>query len=459
MSDHQKNKDAFIKTLGITTGLVRQVEQSLADQNSEQVLDCVKGLHAADVADLIEQLNHNNRIKFVDIIRSHLDPEMLAELDESIRESIIEHLSPQEIAAVLTDVETDEAVYILEDLDDNQQQQILSELPIEDRLSIEKALSYPEDSAGRLMQLGLVVSPPDWTIGQVIESFESHEDLPERFYDVYIVDPGQKPIGMVALDSMLRHRRQTRMSTIMAEIPVVFPISMDQEQVAYLFEQYGLFSAPVVNDEGRLVGTIIINDIVDIIREETEEDLLSLGGVSDYTVNASIADTSLQRLRWLIVTFINTLIASTVISHFEPVLSHTIALAFLMPIVAAMGGNSGMQVVTVTVRALANRDLLPGQFFKTLRREVMVALINGVILAFILAAIATFWFGNILIGGILGVALVFNILWSAVAGTAFPILLTRMGLDPAISSGPLLTTTTDVFGFAFFLGLATLFLI
>lgn len=459
MSEMLPSDQEFIPSLGITGELVKTIRNYLSENNHEQILAIITKLHPADLADLIEQLPSARRHDFINVIHNHLDPEVFSELEESILEEVIDYLSPKEVAAALSDMDSDEVAYILEDLDEDQQQQILNEIPAEERISIEKSLSYPDNSAGRLMQAEVVLAPIDWTIGQIIDFIECNEELPERFYDVYITDDQKRPIGIVALDNILRHPRRTPIKTVMDTTLIKIPTDMDQEEVAYLFEQYGLFSAPVIDHNNNIVGMITINDIVHVVREESQDDFMKLGLVTEYSVNPNVLETSWQRLRWLFVSFLNTLIAAKVISHFEPVLSHTVSLAFLMPIVAAMGGNAGMQVITVTVRALANRDLLKGHFLQTLRREVLVAMINGTLLALLLAGIATLWFNDFKLGLILGASLIFNIVWSAVAGISFPFLLNRLGLDPAISSGPLLTTTTDVLGFACFLGLATLFLL
>ncbi|WP_032112161.1 magnesium transporter [Candidatus Paracaedibacter symbiosus] len=437
---------------------IKLVRGALQAGDEKFVQELISGLHAADVADIIEQLSHSQRVQFVGVLRPHFDPEILMKLDEYIREEIVHLLSSKEIASVITQLQSDEAVTLYDELDSDIQQRVLADISELDRKSIEFYLDYEEESAGRLMQREMVAVASHLTLGQIIDSFEGGEDLAEGLSQVIVVNEKNQPIGSLSLSRLLQLSRRKIIADVMDRDIKIIPVTMKQEEVAFYFRQYTLTSVPVVEAEGNLVGIITATQIIDVIQDEAEKDLMQLGRVSEPTFSKPIVELSLNRLRWLIVTFINTLLASTVISHFETEIQKIVALAVLMPIVASMGGNSGMQVVTVTVRALAQRDLRKGQVFSTLLKEMGISLLNSFILAGVLSFITTCWYHDMTLGLILGGALMFNMLWSGLAGTLFPVILDRLGFDPAIGSGPLLTTTTDVLGFSVFLGLATIFL-
>jgi len=348
---------------------------------------------------------------------------------------------------------------VLEDLDEEAKQRILASVPVEERVILEQGLTYPEESAGRLMQRKLVAVPSYWTVGETIDFLRASDDLPDDFYDLFIVDPAHKPLGAVPLSRAMRTKRPVKLTEIMETDLRTIPVDMDREEVAYMFRQYALASAPVVDEDGRLVGVITVDDVVHVIEEETEEDLMSLRGVGD-DFHAPPLVTAWRRIRWLVVTLVNTLIASSVISQFDATIQQIVALAVLMPIVAAMGGNAGMQVVTVTVRALATHDLSPGSnLLRAVGKEILVAGVNAAAFALIMGGIASAWFHDWHLGVVLGAAMIFNMMWAGLAGTLIPLAVNHLGWDPAVSAGPFLTTTTDVLGFFSFLGLATLFLL
>lgn len=440
--------------------LLEAVRRALAENDVERVETIAESEHAADIAHLLEQLNGDERRLFIEITRHVLDPEMLAHLDETVREEVLEYLTPHEVAQAVVELDSDDAVDILEDLDEEQKRQILERIPPEERALIEEGLTFPEESAGRLMQRELVAVPSYWTVGETIDFLRAARDLPDDFYDLFLVDPAHKPMGAVPLSRVIRNRRNVKLADIMETDLRTIPAEMDQEAVAHLFRSYSLVSAPVVDDAGRLLGVITVDDVVHVIDEEAEEDMMSLAGVGDTDFHASALETAWRRLRWLVVTLVNTLIAATVISQFDATIEQIVALAILMPIVAAMGGNAGMQVVTVTVRALATRDLNPrGNVWRAVLKEMAVAAMNAPVFALIMGTIAALWFHSLALGAVLGAAMIFNMLWAGLAGTLIPLTLNRLGMDPAISAGPFLTTTTDVLGFFSFLGLATLFLL
>lgn len=440
--------------------LLDTAREALVHDQVHRLEELVEAEHAADIAHLLEQLDPEERRLFVEVTRHILDPETLTHLDETVREEVLELLTPKEVAAAVVELDSDDAVDILEDLDEEQKRRILERIPPEERAIIEEGLTYPEESAGRLMQRELVAVPAYWTVGECIDFLRAAKELPDDFYDLFLVDPAHKPVGSVPLSRAMRNRRNVRLSDIMETDLRTVHVEVDQEAVAHMFRSYALVSAPVVDSAGRLLGVITVDDVVHVIDEEAEEDLMSLAGVGDTDFHAPPVETALRRMRWLVVTLINTLIASAVISQFDTTIEQLVALAILMPIVAAMGGNAGMQVVTVTVRALATRDLTPGaNVWRAVAKELIVAAINALVFATIMGTVAALWFHNPPLGLVLAAAMIFNMLWAGLAGTLIPLTLSRLGMDPAISAGPFLTTTTDVLGFFSFLGLATLFLL
>jgi magnesium transporter len=445
---------------GPSEALMENVSAALAEGDIPQVEELIEDLHPADVADLIEHLEPEERKLFVEITRHVIEPETISHLDETVREEVVEQLGPQAVAQVVTGLDTDDAVELLEDLAPEQQEQVLRSVPAEDRVLLQQSLTFPEDSAGRLMQRELVAIPAHWTVGQTIDFLRSNKELPDDFYDLFVVDEMHKPAGSVPLSRVLRSPRATRLADIMETELRPVSADTDQEAVAYLFRQYALVSTPVVDHAGRLIGVVTVDDVVRVIDEEAEEDLMKIVGASDTDFHAPPHVIAWQRVRWLVVTLINTMIAATVISQFQDTIRHTVALAVLMPIVAAMGGNAGVQVITVTVRALATRDITPqSNVLRIIGKELVVAFLNALVFAAILGVVASWWFGHRELGYVLAGAMIFNMVWAGVAGTLIPLAMDRLGFDPAIGAGPFLTTTTDVLGFFSFLGLATLFLV
>jgi magnesium transporter len=444
---------------GPSEELLENVSAALAAGDVALVEGLIEPLHPADVADLIEHLEPDQLRLFLDITRHALEPETISHLDESLREEVVEQMAPAELARVVTELDSDDAVDLLEDLDDETQRRVLEKLPAEERDFIEQGLTYPEDSAGRLMQRELVAVPAVWNVGQTIDHLRADSHLPDDFYDLFTVDDGGKPAGAVPLSRVLRSKRDTALKDIMDEELRLVPADTDQEAVAYLFRQYALMSAPVVDAAGRLIGVITVDDVVRVIDEEAEEDLLNIVGVGDTDFHAPVHVTAFQRVRWLVVTLVNTLIAAFVISRFEDTIGHYPALAVLMPITAAMGGNAGVQVITVTVRALATREITPNSNVgRIVLKELAVGFMNALVFAAILGTLGGLWFGNLALGFVLGAAMIFNMVWAGFAGTTIPIVMEKLGFDPATGAGPFLTTTTDCLGFFAFLGLATLFL-
>jgi magnesium transporter len=444
---------------GISADLVRVVSEALAKGDHAEVRSLAADLHEADLADLLENLDREERAQFVKALGAGFDLEVLTYLDASVRDEIIEALEPQHIALSLSDLDSDDAVDIIEDLDEEAQQRVLAALPRAERLALEESLSFPEDSAGRIMQRELLAVPSNWTVGETIDYMRAAKDLPDDFYDLYIVDPKHQPIGYVPLSRAMRARRPVKLTEIMNEGMKTVPITMDQEEVAYLFRQYGLVSAPVVDDAGRLVGVVTVDDVVHIIDEEAEEDLLKLAGVQETDLYSAVLDTTKARFTWLLINLFTAVAASVVIGFFEGTLQQIVALAVLMPIVASMGGNAGTQTLTVAVRAIAMRDLSAGNALRFVGKELLVGLANGVMFAAVAGAVAWFWFDQPMIGVIIAAAMLINLVAAALSGALVPLGLEKVGIDPAVASSVVLTTVTDVIGFLAFLGLATLFLL
>jgi magnesium transporter len=444
---------------GISSELVRKVADALESGDEEEARKLAAELHEADLADLLENLDREERPQLIKALGTDFDLEVLTFLDVSLREEIIEALEPRQLASSLSDMDSDDAVDIFEDLDEEAQRQVLAAMPKADRLVLEESLRFPEDSAGRIMQRELLAVPSSWTVGETIDYMRSAKDLPDDFYDLYIVDPKHQPIGFVPLSRAMRTRRPVKLTEIMNEDMKTVPVAMDQEEVAYLFRQYGLVSAPVVDDAGRLVGVVTVDDVVHIIDEEAEEDLLKLAGVQETDLYSAVLDTTKARFTWLLINLFTAVAASIVIAFFEDTLQRLVALAVLMPIVASMGGNAGTQTLTVAVRAIAMRDLSAGNAWRFVGKELLVGLANGLMFAVLAGAMAWFWFDTPMIGAVIAAAMVINLVVAALSGALVPLGLEKIGVDPAVASSVVLTTVTDVIGFCAFLGLATLFLI
>ena len=423
--------------------------------DAEQLKELMEPLHAADIADLLEQLNTYDRRRLVELYDREFDGEILSELDEGIREEIISVLKPHVLAEAVREMDSDDVVDLVEDLDEPQQEAILEALEDADRVAVEQALTYPEYSAGRLMQREVVTAPEHWTVGDAIDFLRNAEELPDQFYHVILVDPRMHPIGNVTLGKLMSSRRTVPLKDIVEDVFQIIPVTQYEGDVAYAFNQYHLISAPVVDEADRLVGVITIDDAMAVLDEEHEEDILRLAGVSD---EASLSDTILEaakgRATWLFVNLLTAILASLVIDLFAETINQMVALAVLMPIVASMGGNAGTQTMTVTVRALATRDLTAQNAMRVVGREVSVGALNGVLFGFIMALVAGFWFGAPMLAAVIGVAMLLTQVSAAIGGIVIPMALDRFGIDPALASGPFVTTVTDVVGFSAFLGLA-----
>jgi len=451
--------------LELASGLLEHdVVEALAAGDGARVKELIAPLHYADVADLLEHLSAEERHALIDVIRDGFDAEILSELDETVRDEIIEWLGIADVAAAVAELESDDAVQIIEELDEAEQQKVLEAIPAGERTLIEEGLAYPEDSAGRLMQRELVTVPTFWNVGQTIDFMRQSADqeetaLPAVFYDIFVVDPAHKPVGAVPLSRLLRTRRPVPVTEIMAAEMKLIPVETDQEDVAFLFRQRDLVSAPVVDDSGRLVGAITIDDVVDVIHEELEEDIMRMGGVREDDLYSAAVDTTRARFSWLVVNLATAILASLVIGFFQGTIEQMVALAVLMPIVASMGGNAGTQTMTVAVRALAMKELTRTNTMRVIGKELLVGGFNGILFAALTGGVAWFWFDSPALGVVIALAMIINMVVAGLAGTTIPLVLERAGIDPAVASGVVLTTITDVVGFFAFLGLAALILL
>ena len=444
---------------GLDAELVRNVSDALGALDDARVRMYVDELRAPDIADLIELLDPRDRVAFVEALGSEIDYEILSELDETVRDQLAEELPNSFLAKAVTELDSDDAAYVLENLEPDDRQDVLDQVATSDRSAVLRNLEYPEETAGRIMQSDFVAVAPFWNVGQVIDYMRETDDLPYTFSEIFVVDPTYRVIGAVELSRLLRSKREVPIETIMADGRHTVSAAEDQEEVARQFERYDLMSAPVVDDNERLVGVVTVDDMVEVIKEEAEEDIRLLGGVGDESVLDNVFYTTRSRFIWLLVNLATSVLASIVIKMFDASIEQMVALAVLMPIVASMGGNAGTQTMTVAVRALATRDLGPVNAVRVILREASVGLLNGLMFALILGVVTVFWFGSSGLGLVIAAAMVFNHLAAALAGILIPLALDRFGQDPAVASSVFVTTVTDVIGFFAFLGLATLWLL
>ncbi|WP_391483170.1 magnesium transporter [Nereida sp. NH-UV-3] len=435
------------------------VREAVEAQDGDAISVLMEPLHPADIADYLEQIDDSARSRLLSVWKGGVDGDVLSELEESLREGVIDGLEPQELASAVRDLETDDVVDLLEDMGAEQQGAVLEALDDADRVAVEQSLSYPEESAGRLMQREVVMAPQHWKVGQAIDFLRNEDDLPDDFYHVVLTDPRMKPVGYVTLGKLLGSRRDTELTEIVEDSFRTFRVDQDEGDVAYAFNQYHLISAPVVDADERLVGIITIDDAMAVLDEEHEEDILRLAGVGEGSLSDKVIETTKRRFPWLAVNLVTAILASLVIAQFEDVIAQFVALAVLMPIVASMGGNAGTQSLTVAVRAIATKDLTGSNVWRVIRREVLVGLVNGLIFAVVMGVVGVLWFGSPVLGAVIGVAMVVNLVIAGLAGTVIPVVLEKLGVDPALASGAFVTTVTDVVGFFAFLGLAAMVLL
>ena len=419
----------------------------------------IKELHNADIADILHNLDPEIRIVFIEKIKSNFDPEILTYLNDSLRDEIVEELDVKQLASNSKTLEIDDAVDLVEDFEKSDQNTFLENIEENERKLIEEGLNYPEDSAGRLMQRNFVSFEDSWNVGQAIDNLrQNKKNLPEDFYEIYLINNDKRISGTVPLGRLMGSKREINLSDIKNKKTRKIKVNIDQEEVAFLFNKYGLVSAPVINENENIIGSITVDDVVDVIEEEREEDILKLGGVGQTDIYDAVINTTRLRFSWLFLNLLTAIIASFVISFFQTSIEKVVALAVLMPIVASMGGNAGTQTLTVSVRALAIKELNPTNAMKIVLKETFIGGINGIIFAIITSLVSMYWFQDIMLGLIIGLAMVLNLILAGFAGTIIPLTLDKFKIDPALASGVILTTITDVFGFLSFLGLASIFL-
>lgn len=452
---HHLHADIYDDEGVIRASFLAHVGAAIADRDTLTLKQDVGSLHQSELGDLLEALLPEQRRALVGLLGSDFDFSALTEVDEAIRLDIVDNLPNEQIAQAVQELDSDDAVYILEDLDQEDQDEILAQLPFTERIRLRRSLDYPEETAGRRMQTEFVAVPPFWTVGQTIDYMRDDKNLPDRFSQIFVIDPTFKLLGALDLDQILRSKRAVKIEDVMHETRHAIPASMDQEEAAREFEQYDLLSAAVVDENDRLVGVLTIDDVVDVIQQEAEEDLLRMGGVGDEELSDTVLTASRSRVPWLLVNLLTAFLAASVIGLFDRTIEHIVALAVLMPIVAGMGGNAGSQTMTVTVRALATRNLDIYNAGRIIRREMGVGVLNGIIFAVLIGIVAATWFQDPNLGGIIAAAMIINMFVAALAGILIPLLLHRLGVDPAVASAVFVTTVTDVVGFFAFLGLAT----
>ncbi|WP_326523689.1 magnesium transporter [Sphingomonas sp.] len=433
---------------------VRAVIDAAEAGEVERARELVEPLHPADIADLFELAGHEQRPVLAHALHGLLDGDVFAEMNDHVREDLIDALEPQEVADLAAELDTDDAVAIIEDLDVAEQREVLRAMEPDDRAAIEEALSYPEESAGRLMQRELIAVPEHWSVGDAIDYLRRNDDLTTDFWEIFVVDSRHKPIGTCQLSWILRTPRGIAIADVMKREQTLIPVDMDQEEVALRFQKYALISAAVVDGSGRLVGMITVDDVVHIIQEEAGEDTLLLSGAGDGDINEPVRTSYSARVRWLIANLGTALVASTIIALFGAAIEQMVALAVLMPIVASLGGNAGTQTMAVAVRALATNQLTRSNTVRTIRREIVLAVLNGGTIAVLIGIGAALVFSNPLLGGVIAVAMLINILVAGLAGVLVPVVLERLDQDPAVASSVFVTMITDSMGFLAFLGLA-----
>ena len=444
----------------VSAELVDLAADAVEAEDAQALSDVLEDLHPADIADIFEQLSNDQLREAVSLIPQQIDGDVLAELEDDTRALVLDELEPHDVARAIADLDTDDAIEVVQDMPSDARQEVLAAASDELRAELERSLAFDEDTVGRLMQRDFVAAPDFWTVGDAIDHMrEAGERLPELFFELYIVGADFKPIGEIPVSRLMREARGRRLADLMRPPPVLIPPHMDQEEAAYLFHKYHLISAPVVDDSGRLAGMLTVDDMVDVIQEENKEDLLALAGVSEAGMSHTVLESVRSRAPWLLLNTATAILAAFVISRFEGSIERLVALAVLMPIVASMGGNAGTQSLAVAVRAIAARELTTSNARRIVLRETLTGLVNGLIFAAVLSAVALLWFRQPGLAMVIALAMVINLSCAGISGIIVPLALKRVGADPAVASSVFVTTVTDVVGFFAFLGLATLILL
>ncbi len=449
------------ESVTLSDSAIKTLEEVIENGEKETIESTISDLTIPECAELLEKVNDENRQVILEQHGGAIDPEVFTELDPELCHTTLSKMEVPEVVAIITELDIDDAIEVIENLTPALQQNVIQELPEEVKITVEEGLSYPEDSAGRLMERQFVAVPFSWKVGKTIRYIQEapDKDIPKSFNDIILVTPNLEVKGMVPLSLLLRSKNQEPLESISQEVHYPITTSMDQEEVAELFRRENLSSAPVVDDDNKLTGVITIDDVVDVIDEEANEDILKLAGVDEGSIYRNAWSIGLSRFRWLFINLLTAILASVIISFFDATIQQVVALAILMPIVASMGGNAGTQTLTVAVRALAMHDVSNVNSWRVIMKETLAGMLNGILFAIIIGVICFFWFGDPDLALIIAAAMVINLVVAGLFGAGIPILLDRMGSDPAVSSTVLLTTVTDAVGFFIFLGLATVFLL
>ena len=436
---------------------IKVVTDKISNNDANFISNSFREMHPSDAADIIEHLNENDRENLIKLNNFRIDPQVFVELNEAVQTEIIKYLSTDSIVYILKNLESDDSIKIIENLNDENKNEILSSLPPKDRFVLLESLSYPEDSAARIMQREFTAIPSNWSVGQTIDYLRENKDLPEEFLEIFVVDNEFKPIGTVPSSKVLRTPRETKMNSIMNESQLSIPVDMDREEVGHIFENYNLNSACVVDKNNKLVGMITSDDVLTVLKEEAEEDALRLAGVGDEEITDGVLKKTKRRFNWLLLNLFTAFLATWVISIFGATIEQMVALAFLMPIVASMGGNAGMQTLAVTIRTIATNELTKNNFTQNILKEFSIGILNGIIFAIISAIIVQIWFNDIQLSLIISISMILNMIVAGLFGILVPISLKRFNIDPAIASSVFVTTITDVIGFLSFLGIGAYF--
>jgi magnesium transporter len=437
---------------------IKVVTDKITSNDAQFITNSFREMHPADAADIIEHLNQNDRENLIKLNNFKIDPEVFVELNESIQSEIITYLSSDSIVTILKNLESDDAIKILENVEEKEKNTILSSLPPKDRFALLESLSYPEDTAARIMQREFTAIPSNWSVGQTIDYLRENKELPDEFLEIFIVDEVFKPIGTIPSSKVLRTPRDTKMISLMSESQLLIPVDMDKEEVGNLFENYNLSSAAVVDKSNKLVGMITYDDVLTVLKEEAEEDVLRLAGVGDEEITDGVLTKTKRRFNWLLLNLFTAFLATYCISLFGATIEQMVVLAFLMPIVASMGGNAGMQTLTVTVRSLATKDLTKNNFTINVFKEFNIGILNGIIFAIISSLIVQIWFNDQILSMIISISMILTMIVAGLFGILVPVTLKKLNIDPAISSSVFVTTITDVIGFVSFLGVGAYFL-
>jgi magnesium transporter len=439
---------------------IGQIVKAVHAQDSDLVHAMLYELGPADTAEVLAKISDDDRSELLAMFGDSIDPKTFTEMNPELRRVALASMPAIQVASLVSRMESDDALDIIINLDEDFRREIIRKLSAKMRLALEEGLSYPEKSAGRLMQREFVAIPQFWTVGKTIDYLrEAANDLPEDFFDIFVITPTYNIVGQIPLNRIVRARRSVKIESLTLDEAHPIPATMDQEEVTHIFRRDNITSAPVVDENERLIGVITIDDVIDVIDEEAQEDLLKMAGVDAGDLYRAILSTTETRFLWLFVNLATALMASIVISFFGGTIEQMVALAVLMPIVASMGGNAGTQALAVAVRAIATRELSNANMWRVIWKESMVGLLNGVAFAIITGFATGFWFENPMLGVVIGMAMIINLIAAGFFGVAIPIILNRFGSDPAVSATIFLTTVTDVVGFFAFLGLAATMLL